>query len=300
MTICPRVPYACIDIGSNTTRLLVADTHRGELRELMARRAFTKLGRGTGPDGLIPDEKIEQTAEVVSAQARLARELGAGRIVVVATAAVRDAANCSQVVRSLEDRAGVEVRVLRSEEEARLAFVGATRTLGAPLEGPVAVVDVGGGSTEICVGTLAGGMDWCESFRIGSGFLADRHLGSDPPAAAELQAVREHVEAAFRGLEVPEAGQAVAVGGSAASLRRLVGAQLEHEAMERAITLLSTASRRELERRLELDPERLKVLPAGILIFAGISDRLGIPLQIGKGGLREGVILEQVADGART
>lgn len=299
MTIWARLPFACIDIGSNTTRLLVADAECGRLRELMAQRAFTKIGRSAGKKGRIPEQKIAETAEVVSAQARHARELGAERIVVVATAAIRDAPNRDQVVKMLEDRAGVRIQVLPGEEEARLAFLGATKTLGAPVDGPVAVVDVGGGSSEICVGTVTGGMEWCESFRVGSGMLADSYLASDPPSVAELDAVRQHVTAAFDGLDAPESDHGVAVGGSATSLRRLLGAELEHETMERAVRLLSTTDRDELKRRFELDAERVMVLPAAILIFEEISDRLGIPLKIGKGGLREGVILELIANGAR-
>ena len=88
--------------------------------------------------------------------------------------------------------------MLDGEEEARLAFLGATRTLGRPLPGRVAVVDVGGGSTEIAVGTLAGGVEWATSFAFGSGFLADAYLGGDPPSADELSAVRMHAAARWR------------------------------------------------------------------------------------------------------
>ncbi|MBA2505257.1 MAG: hypothetical protein H0V29_04845 [Thermoleophilaceae bacterium] len=292
------MPYACIDIGSNTTRLLVADVEDGQLRELMAQRAFTKIGRSLGKKGKIPRKKMDETAEVVSRQARLARELGANEIVIVATAAIRDAPNRGDLTALLEERAGEEVKVLSGKEEARLSFVGATKTLGAPVEGQVSVVDVGGGSTEIVVGTVAGGAEWSESFRIGSGFLADAYLGSDPPSVAELHAVRQHVAGVFEGLDVPPSVRGVAVGGSATSLRRLVGAVLEHETLERAVRLLSTTSCEDLAARFELDPERVRVLPAGILVLEEISDRMGMPLQIGKGGLREGVILECIGDGS--
>ncbi|MBA3300978.1 MAG: hypothetical protein H0T15_03840 [Thermoleophilaceae bacterium] len=290
------MPYACIDIGSNTTRLLVAEVQDGQLRELMAQRAFTKIGRSASKKGKVPRKKIEETAEVVATQARLARELGATEIVIVATAAIRDAPNRDEIAARLEERAGEEVKLLSGKEEARLSFVGATKTLGAPVEGAVSVVDVGGGSTEIGVGTVAGGAEWSESFRIGSGFLADAYLASDPPSVKELHAVRQHVAGVFEGLDVPPSDRGVAVGGSATSLRRLVGASLEHETLERAVRLLSTTERAELAALFELDPERVRVLPAGILVFEEISDRMGMPLQIGKGGLREGVILECIGE----
>ena len=286
---------ACIDIGSNTTRLLVAEPSGGQLREILAQRAFTRLGKGLRDDGRISAAKIEEVARVVATQVRVARELGADPIRAVATAAIRDASNYEEVCAAVLQAAGVPVAVLSGDEEARLAFVGATKMLGHPVEGDIGVVDVGGGSSEIVVGTLASGPTWSASFRVGSGYLADAYLRSDPPAAAELEAVRAHVAGIFEGLDVPHPQQAVAVGGSATSLRRLVGAVLEHETLERAVRVLSSHEVMEVARRFELDPERVRLLPAGILLLEGCSDRLGRPLQIGKGGLREGVILELLA-----
>jgi exopolyphosphatase / guanosine-5'-triphosphate,3'-diphosphate pyrophosphatase len=288
------VAYACIDIGSNTTRLLVAEPSGGRLRELMTQRAFTSLGKAT-TKGRIPKEKVAETAEVVATQARLARELGAEDIAVVATAAVRSAKNRDEFAAAVEAESGLPVRVLSGHEEARLAFLGATRTFGGPLEGSIAVVDVGGGSTEVVIGTLADGASWEESFRIGSGFLADAYLGSDPPSAIELESVRSHVGGMFEGLEVPPAVHAVASGGSASALRRLVGAELVYETLERAIRILASAPIPEVAKRFELDPERVRVLPAGVLIFEELSVKLGMPLSVGKGGIREGVILDLVS-----
>jgi exopolyphosphatase/guanosine-5'-triphosphate,3'-diphosphate pyrophosphatase len=289
--------YACIDVGSNTTRLLVADAEDGRLRELVSQRAFTRIGRSlagkSGPKR-IPLEKLDETAEVVSKQTRVARELGAGEVVVVATAAIRQARNSDELAAAVEELAGVPLRILSDEEEARLSFVGATKTLGAPPDGPVGVVDVGGGSTEVVVGTVPGGVSWFASFRIGSGFLADSYLRSDPPSVSELHAVRQHVAGCFEGLEIPPRERSVAVGGSATSLRRLVGAELAYETLERGIRILSTTPVAEVAARFELEPERVRLLPAGILVFEELSERLGAPLQIGKGGLREGVVLELI------
>jgi exopolyphosphatase/guanosine-5'-triphosphate,3'-diphosphate pyrophosphatase len=160
--------------------------------------------------------------------------------------------------------------------------------------GAVAVVDVGGGSSEVAIGTLETGMTWSASLRLGSGSLADAYLRSDPPAASELHAVRQHVAGAFEGLEIPRADLGVAVGGSATSLRRLVGALLEPETLERGLRVLAGAPAEEVARTYELDPERVKLLPAGILLIEEASTRLGLPLQIARGGLREGVILEMM------
>jgi exopolyphosphatase/guanosine-5'-triphosphate,3'-diphosphate pyrophosphatase len=290
--------YACIDIGSNTTRLLVAEPGDGGLREVQARRVFTQLGRGLRRDGRIGARSVEEVAEVVAAQARLARELGAQRLRTVATAAIRRAVNGPELCAAVAERSGVEVDVLDGEEEARLAFLGATRTLGRPVEGEVAVADVGGGSSEIALGTVRDGVRWSASFRVGSGLLADAYLSSDPPSAAELAAVREQAAAAFAGLEVAPPALAVAVGGSATSLRRLVGGRLERETLERGVRVLAATPVAEVARRFDLDPERVRLLPAGLLVLDAICDRLGCAMQVGCGGLREGVILELAAAGA--
>jgi exopolyphosphatase / guanosine-5'-triphosphate,3'-diphosphate pyrophosphatase len=283
----------CIDIGSNTTRLLVAEAGGGSLRELMTERAFTRIGR-SARDGAIPAEKIEETVEVVLRQARAARELGATELVAVATAAIRTASNRDELCAAVEEAIGQPLEVLAGSEEARLSFVGAARTLATPVSGTMAVVDVGGGSTELAIGSPDGHVEWSESFRIGSGFLADAYLRSDPPSVDELEKLRRHVEGTFEGLEPPPATSAVAVGGTATSLRRLVGAELEHETLERGIRVLSSTPIAEVAERFELDTERVRLLPAGILILEAISDLLELPLRIARGGLREGILLELV------
>jgi exopolyphosphatase / guanosine-5'-triphosphate,3'-diphosphate pyrophosphatase len=285
---------ACIDIGSNTTRLLVADAGEGQLREVVTQRAFTRIGRSMAASGSIPADKIAETAEVVATQANVAREVGAEQIVAVATAAIRNAPNRDQLQSAVEEAGGMPLDVLSGEEEARLCFVGATRTLLAPVDGTVAVIDVGGGSSEIAIGEPDGAMAWSESFRVGSGFLADAYLRSDPPSVDELEKVRRHVAGTFEGLAPPPADEAVAVGGTATSLRRLLGAELSHETLERGIRVLSTTPIAEVAARFELDVERIRLLPAGILVLEAISDLLGLPLRIARGGLREGVLLELV------
>jgi exopolyphosphatase/guanosine-5'-triphosphate,3'-diphosphate pyrophosphatase len=285
---------ACIDIGSNTTRLLVADANDGQLRELVTQRAFTRIGKNLNAGGAIPVAKIEETAEVVSTQTKVAREVGAEQILAVATAAIRNAPNRDELSAAVARAGGMPLEILSGEEEARLSFVGATRTMLQPADGTVAVIDVGGGSSEIAVGDPDGEMAWSASFRIGSGFLADSYLRSDPPSVDELEKVRRHVSGTFEGLEPPPASSAVAVGGTATSLRRLLGAELVHETLERGIRVLSTTPIAEVAARFELDTERIRLLPAGILVLEAISDLLALPLRIARGGLREGVLLELV------
>jgi exopolyphosphatase/guanosine-5'-triphosphate,3'-diphosphate pyrophosphatase len=283
---------AAIDIGSNTTRVLVAEPVDGQLKKVMEQRAYTRINKALDEDGAICPDKVAEVAEVVATQVRLAEELGAETIRAVATAAVREAANGEQAARTIAKVAGVQIDVLSDEEEGRLSFIGATKTLGHPVDGKVGVVDVGGGSTEVILGTVSGGVEKVRSWRVGSGVLADELIASDPPSAAEIRKVRDRIEDIFEGVEIEHPAQAVAVGGSATSLRRLVGAVLEYETLERGIRVLCGDPSTEVARRFELDPVRVRILTTGVLLLEKVSELLGQPLQIGKGGLREGVILD--------
>ncbi|HET7485236.1 MAG TPA: hypothetical protein VFJ64_07640, partial [Solirubrobacterales bacterium] len=128
----PGMLCAAIDIGSNTTRVLVAEPVDGQLKKVMEQRAYTRINKALDSGGAILAEKIAEVAEVVSTQVRLARELGAEEIRAVATAAVREASNGEAAAAAIGEAAGVQVEILSEEEEGRLSFIGATKTLGHP------------------------------------------------------------------------------------------------------------------------------------------------------------------------
>jgi exopolyphosphatase/guanosine-5'-triphosphate,3'-diphosphate pyrophosphatase len=279
---------ACVDIGTNTTRVLVAEVEGGRLVERVQRRAFTRIGKGMTAGGEIPPGKLAEVAAVVAEQLALAAAHGAAGVRVVATAAIRSCANRDEFMATVPG----DVEILDGEQEARLAFLGATRTLGRRLDGTIGVVDVGGGSTELAVGTYDGGVSWWSSYRVGSGSIAEAHLATDPPAREELAAARGHASEGLAHTTVPRPDCAVAVGGSAASLRAVVGDVLEPGTLERAMQLLSSGPAATVADRYGLDAERVRLLPAGILILDAASHALGQPLQIGHGGLREGVLLD--------
>lgn len=283
---------AAIDIGSNTTRVLVAEPIDGQLKKVMEQRAYTRISKALDDAGAILPDKIEEVGELVATQVRLARELGAVEIRAVATAAVREATNGTEVAAAISAAAGIEVEILSGEEEGRLSFIGATKTLGHPAEGPIGVVDVGGGSTEVIIGTVGGGVEEVLSWPVGSGVLADELIASDPPSAAEIRKVRDRIDDIFAAVEIEQPEQAVAVGGSATSLRKLVGTVLEYETLERGVRVLCGDPSTDVARRFELDPVRVRILATGVLLLEKVSELLGQPLQIGKGGLREGVILD--------
>jgi exopolyphosphatase/guanosine-5'-triphosphate,3'-diphosphate pyrophosphatase len=264
--------------------VLVAEPVDGQLKKVMEQRAYTRINKALDGDGAILASKVDEVCDVVATQVRLAKELGAEEIRAVATAAVREASNSDEVAAAIGEAAGVRVEVLSDEEEGRLSFIGATKTLGHPVDGRVGVVDVGGGSTEVILGTVPGGAGEVRSWRVGSGVLA----------AAEIRKVRDRIDDIFEGVEIEHPAQAVAVGGSATSLRRLVGAVLEYETLERGIRVLCGDPAADVARRFELDPERVRILTTGVLLLEKVSELLGQPLQIGKGGLREGVVLDRL------
>jgi exopolyphosphatase/guanosine-5'-triphosphate,3'-diphosphate pyrophosphatase len=286
---------ACIDIGSNTTRLLVGEVEDGRLRELRSERVFLRLGRALEPGAPVGRREIERLADVVAAQAALARALKASCVRTVATAAVRNAANRDAIVHAIAKVARVRVEVLGAEDEAALAFAGATGMADEPLHGLVGVADVGGGSTELVCGTVAGGPEWTRCVPLGSGLLAARRLHGDPPSAAQLAAARVDARAAFAAVELPPPQAALAVGGSATSLRLLCGAVLDDEALERALALLLAGPVARVAQELGLHPERVRMLPAGLLLLREAGAAMGGPLTVAQGGLREGVLLRLAA-----
>jgi exopolyphosphatase/guanosine-5'-triphosphate,3'-diphosphate pyrophosphatase len=286
------VRAACIDIGSNTTRLLVADGHGGRLQEIHQERAFTRLGRELADSGSIGQAKLAEVAEVVRGQLERARERGADEIRAVATAAIRGASNQREFVQAIRVQTGLTIEILSEEDEARLAFEGAAGTLEEAPEGELAVVDVGGGSSELVVGGVPDRVRWWRSLPLGSGALADRWLVSDPPSEAELAAARAEVSDALADCRPPRPALAVAVGGSATSLARLAGPVLDTSTLTRVLGLLTGGPAVEIARRFEIDPQRATLLPAGLLILEGVGRVLGTALRVGRGGIREGVLLE--------
>jgi exopolyphosphatase/guanosine-5'-triphosphate,3'-diphosphate pyrophosphatase len=293
----PDLRYACVDVGSNTTRLFVAEAAAGRILGVVNERAFTLIGQSVGDGGRIPAQKISEVAGVVARQVAEAHRLGAERVRAVATAAIRRAANAAELAEAVERRAGIPLEVLSGEEEARLAFRGAANAVAQGGAGPLAVFDVGGGSTELAIGGADGVITHAESVAVGSSTVTDRHLRSDPPAEDELKGARVEVARALAALELQPVERVVAVGGSASSLERVAGDRLGPAELAQAMQEVLKAPAAELADRYSLDPERARLLPAGLLILSELSARLGEPLRVCKGGLREGVILEMAAGG---
>ena len=295
----PAMRCACIDIGSNTTRLLVAESRGAAPREVLAQRAFTRLGRGRAA-ATIPRAKVAEVAEVVAEQVRTARERGVEAMRVVATAAIRGAANRDELCAAVDGGRGRAGRRAPGEEEARLAFLGATRTLQPRRRARSASSTSAAARPRSRRHARPAASRWSASFRVGSG-VAGRRATCAPtrPSADELDArARARRAASSRALDAPRADVALAVGGSATSLRR--------------------ARRRRARRTRALDARRCGVLArapaAGVAAPLRAARRararccppgcccstrpraLGVPAARSRcGGLREGVVLDELA-----
>jgi len=285
---------AAIDVGSNTVRLLVASLEDGSLTPVQQERTAVGLAREIERSGRIPAEKIARAAQVAGRYARDAAKLGAARIEVLVTAPARQSRNGSELVEAITAATRLPVRPLSAEEEGRLAFAGVLSTFPvAPAS--IAVVDVGGGSTQLVFGTAAGPV-WFRTLDIGSLRLAQRHLLHDPPRKEELDELKTTIERAFEGHASPLPRCAVATGGTARSLRRVVGRTLGAKQLAKAEALLSRAPAHELAERFGFPLWRAKTVLPGVLVLAEAQRRLGMPLVVARAGLREGAVLESLTE----
>ena len=267
---------AVIDIGSNSTRLLVADVGDGRVSPVERRSTVTRLGRGVDLSGQLAAEAIEAACAAVDPYVATLQELGAEKVDAIATSAVRDATNGSAFVAELRERFALSARVLDGEEEARLTYLGATSEHSP--EVPTLVIDIGGGSTELVVGT-GRDVDWHVSLQAGVVRHTERHLTHDPPTPVELEAMatdlRGLIEAARA--EAPAAEEGIAVAGTPTSLaaielelvpydpQKIHGHVLERRSIQRMLSRLAATP---LERRTEipgLHADRAPTIVAGVV-----------------------------------
>jgi len=210
---------AVLDIGTNSTRLLIADVVDGDVVELDRRSIVTRLGHGVDASGVLAREAIERVAETLATYRAAIDTTVVEATTAVLTSAARDASNGSELVALLRDRFAIEAHTISGEHEAWLTFLGATSARGqtAP-ERPLVVIDIGGGSTELVVGAT-GAMSFHTSTQVGVVRQGERHLRSDPPTAHELAALASEVSAIFKAA-VPadvraSVGKGIAVAGTA-------------------------------------------------------------------------------------
>jgi exopolyphosphatase / guanosine-5'-triphosphate,3'-diphosphate pyrophosphatase len=279
---------AVLDLGTNTTRMLVADVEGGRVRELDRRSEVTRLGEGVDSSGRLAPQAMERVVATVADYRRAIDELGAERTVGVATSAVRDAANGDELLARLRDELGIEARAISGDEEARLTFVGATS--GRSHAGPVLVLDIGGGSTEFVVGEPGAEPSFHVSTRAGSVRQTERHITEDPPSPDHIADLAEEVRAIIA-TDVPESvrrsvERGIAVAGTATSLAAIDqkrdyresvdGYRLELGACEQMLALLAELP---LERRRQvtgLHPDRAPTIVAGAVILVEAMRACGL------------------------
>jgi len=299
---------AAVDVGTNSVLLLVAERGPdGGLRPVREEVEITRLGRGVDRTGVLSDEGMEATLEVLARFAALARADGARALVVLATSAARDARNGAEFLARARERTGATVEILSGAEEARLSYLAVAEDFAAEAgEAGLLAIDVGGGSTELVHGRGRTVL-FRVSLDIGSVRLTERCVRSDPPSAAEQEAVRAAVRDALSTLPAfPAEVQVVGVAGTVTSLfaiahaiepydgTRVHGGWLSMDDVIRVRTRLCALPVAERRLMPGMQPKRADVLPAGALLFETALSHLGARgAHVSDRGLRWGVLLDR-------
>jgi exopolyphosphatase/guanosine-5'-triphosphate,3'-diphosphate pyrophosphatase len=287
-------PVAAIDVGTNTTRLLVARAIGGRIEPLASGSAMTALGAGLTDGGDIGGEGLDLVEATVRQMADEARRLGAERLVVATTAPGRKAGNAAVLLERLEAAAGVPARVLTGAEEASLTFRGMVAA-GAP--DPLLAVDLGGGSLEL-MGGEGGALRWATSIPVGVRVLSERFAPPDPPPLDLLEPMVHAVRELLDAVDVPVRGtEALAAGGSAEALGKLAGtARLDRDGLLRAVERLAATPAADLAEETGVEQKRLRLCMAGASAYEAVrrSFRIDV-LHVSRAGVREGLVLEATA-----
>ncbi len=286
-------------MGSNTIHLLVGEVENDEVLPVTAEKILARLGAGVEKTGKLGEERLALAVEVIRLFVRISSLNGVPEPVILATSAVRDAENGSELEEKVVRSTGLRMRLISGEEEATLGFRGAISAIGTSWEGPVLVVDLGGGSAQLIVGEESRGPNMHVSLPLGTNRTTERFVAKDPPKKKELRALDEHVKELVPTWELSARMAVVAVGGSARAMLRITQDRLTVERLRRLAVEITEYRSAVLARQYGLAPERARVLPAAVTTLGAILDHLGTrELTVARGGVREGAILS-LADEAR-
>jgi exopolyphosphatase/guanosine-5'-triphosphate,3'-diphosphate pyrophosphatase len=303
--------YAAIDVGTNSVLLLVAERDAtGGLTAVDERIDITRLGRGVDRTRRLAPEAIEETVAAVARFADVARARRAAAIVVTATSAARDASNGAEFFARARDAAGVEVEIIPGDLEAELSYEAAARDFGGPGV-KLAMVDIGGGSTEIVQGE-GDRLSFRRSLDVGAVRLTERWLATDPPASGELARLRDDLAAALAPVPAAVPGtRLVGIAGTITTLcaidlgvdgydgRLVHGRELSLSTVRDLATRLGAMTLAERKRVPGLPEKRADTIVAGAEILAAVMARLGVDrLTVSDRGVRWGLLYRRFG-GAR-
>jgi exopolyphosphatase / guanosine-5'-triphosphate,3'-diphosphate pyrophosphatase len=301
---------AVVDLGTNTTRLLVADVQDGRLEELEKETTITRLGQGVDATGRLADEAMDRVRGTLDGYRQTIDRLKAEDVIAVATSAMRDADNGPEFRDELNRRYGIDARTISGDEEARLTFLGATSGRTAAVESPASavVIDIGGGSTEYVVGSNGADPDFHVSAQMGSRRHTERFLPSDPPAHEELEALAADVRRII-GESVPDeirerTAEGVAVAGTATTLaaidleldpydpEKVHGYRVGLAAAERIQAMLAALPVEERRNVTGLHPDRAPVIVAGVTILVESIGAFGLDeIEISESDILQGAAM---------
>ena len=305
-----RTRTAVVDIGSNSTRLLVADVTDGHVDEIDRRTRVTRLGRGVELSGKLSDDSIEAVCAAVGEYVAAYEELGAEAVTAIATSAVRDAENGEAFIAELRERFGLNARVIDGSTEARLTYRGAIAE-ESPSQ-PTVVIDIGGGSTELIIGS-GDVVKFHTSLQAGVVRHTERHIKSDPPTAKELDAlagdIRALLESEVAGVSGANAEAGIAVAGTPTSLaaieleldpydpKRVHGHVLSLESIQRMLSRLASVPNSERAGTTGLHPDRSPTIVAGTVILIELMRTFDLEeIQVSEHDILHGAALELAAD----
>lgn len=279
---------AAIDCGTNSIRLLIADIHDGQFKEVHRQMEVVRLGQGVDKNKAFDPEAIERTLKVTGEYARVIAAKGVEKIRFCATSATRDASNRQIFIDGVKAILGIEPEVIPGEEEAALSFMGATKELSV-LDGPFLVVDIGGGSTEFVLGTDR--VEAARSVNIGCVRMAERHLNQQPPTldsvASATRDIDEAISEAAKDVAITSAKSLVCVAGTATTV---AAAALELSEYDRYAIHLSripaqkvhdvaamfqAMSREEIAALGYMHPGRVDVITSGSLVLSRVLQATG-------------------------
>jgi len=283
---------AVVDIGTNSTRLLIAELDGGRVtRELERRTTITRLGAGVDADGRLSEEAMGRVYGALDEYRKLIDRDRSESAVAVLTSAVRDAANGPEFARTVEDRYGLSPHILSGDDEARLTFLGATSERGPHDRTPALVIDIGGGSTELVVGA-GREMTFHVSNQAGVVRHTERFIRSDPPAQPELEALAEDVRKILAGNvpdeERPAGIHGIAVAGTATSLaaiaqdlepydpEKVQGYELSERECRRILERLAALTLEQRRHVAGLHPDRAPTIVAGAVILLEVMNLYGL------------------------